>query len=778
MLSWMTTAAAILTSGYLARPLPLSLCLAVCSLLLLYRFIQGRNQLSSLLLAAAVGLSYASLYAEYRLSRLLPYDLEGQDLQLKIEITSQPQQRGGERPAYRFDARAASLLNCGDLSCPPYLGKLRLNYYGKQALNRGDTLDAVVRLKRPKGYLSKGAFDYGRWLFVSGYSASGYIRQIHQPTKSSGISALSWRESEINRLKSRLGDYQNGDVMLALTFGDRSRMSSERWQQLSATGTSHLLAISGMHIGLVAFWGYLLGRLFAGIAINSAVAIRLPTVTAMSSALIYGAMAGFALPTQRALMMLAVICLAQLSLKKMTPWYGFTLALLAVSIFDPLAAHKPGFYLSFAAVFFLFWRFQGFYSNQRDNALTRFFSGLFHAQWLLGLGLLPLLLAWQFPVAPLSMPANVIAIPLVALLVLPLLLLSYALSLFQFSAADMGWQLADAILQGLFLCLDLLQAAMTPITIATSWLAVLAALIGAVIFLRRGLPGKCLALVLISALFLRPVNAPPADHYVLRVLDVGQGLAVLVSTSNHHLLFDVGPDFDGGFNTADAVVIPALRQLGVTKIDALVISHNDRDHAGAVKALLSRITVNKVYSGEATETALSSRVGDSSSCHRQQSWQWDGVDFRFLSLPASTLKTGNGASCVLSVGQDDGRSLIPGDISSLEESLLRQKWQQQLQSAVIVAPHHGSKTSSSQAFIATVSPSLVVYSSGYKHAYGHPAAAVMTRYRRAGVASCWHTGSQGSIAVELAPQGIVDLQSWRRANYFWEHDEDQTACKN
>lgn len=778
MLSWMTTAAAILISGYLARPLPLPLCLAACCLLLLYRVIRGRSQLVGLLLAAVMGLTYASFYAEYRLLHLLPYNLEGQDLQVKIDITSQPQQRAGGRPAYRFDARVVSLFDCEATPCPSYLGKLRLNYYGEQALNNGDTVDAIVRLKRPKGYLSKGAFDYGRWLFVSGYSASGYVRHINQHIKSAGGSTLSWRDLEIGSLKERLSDYQNGDVMLALTFGDRSSMSSERWQQLSATGTSHLLAISGMHIGLVAFWGYLLGRLFAGISINSAVAIRLPTITAMCSALIYGAMAGFALPTQRALMMLAVICLAQLSLRKITPWHGLSFALLAVAIIDPLAAHKPGFYLSFAAVCFLFWRFQGFYSYQRENSYLRFSAGLFEAQWLLGLGLLPLLLAWQFPVAPLSMPANLIAIPIIALLVLPLLLLSYVLSVFQFAAAEYGWQLADYVLQGLFLCLDLLQRTVAPVTIATSSVAVLAALIGAVILLRRGLPGKGVALVLMSVLFLRPVNTPPAGHYVLRVLDVGQGLAVLISTRNHHLLFDAGPDFDGGFNTADAVVIPALRQLGVTEIDALVISHNDRDHAGAVTPLLRHITVAKVYRGEAAETALPFSSADSSLCHLQQSWQWDGVDFRFLSPPASISKTGNAASCVLSVGQGSGRSLIPGDISSLEEAVLGQMWQQELNSAVIVAPHHGSKTSSSQVFIAAVSPSLVVYSSGYKHAYGHPAAVVMERYRRAGAASCWHTGSEGSIAVELAPQGIVLLQPWRRGSYFWEQPEEQAKCKN
>lgn len=773
MLSWTTTAATILLSGYLARPLPLPLCITVAGLLLLHRFKRGRSQYLGLLLAVATGLVYASLYTEYRLDRMLPYELEGQNLRLQLKIISQPQRRDGERPAYRFDARVVSLHDCGSKSCPSHLGKLRLNYYGEQSLENGDQLSAVVRLKRPRGYLSKGAFDYGRWLFASGYSASGYIRQLEQAPIAAEASALPWRESALASLKYSLADYENRDVMLALTFGDTSGLSVARWQQLAATGTSHLLAISGMHIGLVAFWGYLLGRLLGGLCPSSAVAICLPPIMAMVVGLVYGAMAGFALPTQRALIMLASLCTAQLGLRKIVTWYGLSLALLGVAILDPLAAHKPGFYLSFGAVFLLFWRFQGFRSNRRKHKLMSFFADLFHAQWLLGLGLLPLLLAWQFPLAPLSMPANLIAIPIVAFLTLPLLLVSYVLSLLGFGAAALGWQLADWALHYLFLALDVLQGLAGPSTVAASGTAILAALVGVVVLMRRGLPGKGLALMLIMALLLSSDKPPSVGHYTVRVLDVGQGLAVLVSTAKHHLLFDTGPDFDGGFNTVDAVVLPALRQLGVNHLDALVLSHNDRDHIGAVAPLLKRVTVAQVYRGEKIEGTQP--LGE--SCHQQQSWQWDGVDFRFISTPTSATKEGNGASCVLQLGTSDGRSLIPGDISSLEESELRRVWQQSLQSTLLVAPHHGSKTSSSEAFVAVVAPAIIVFSSGYKHAYGHPADIVMERYRRVG-STCWHTGSQGSIAVEISPKGIVSSQPWRRAYYYWEQPENTSMCGN
>lgn len=758
MLSWMTTAVAILFSGYLPSPLPPLAGITAVLLSALIRRWRGPGVWVQLLLALSLGATYASLVAQWRLVDMVPLALENQDLTLRLRLNVAALPIDGDGPQ-RVDAQVLALVDCSPHGCPDRLGKLRLSVYGGEptALADGSEILATVRLKRPRGYASLGAFDYGRWLFVSGYAASGYIRHYHIVSPGGDP---AWRDSAIVRTWRQVQGFDYADLMLALLFGERGAMGAARWQRLTDTGTGHLLAISGMHIGMVAAWGYGLGRLLSGLLVSSLWASRLPPLLAMAMALSYGVMAGFSLPTRRALFMILPFVLASLLQRRVHAWQCLALALLGVAVLDPLAAHQPGFALSFGAVLLLFWHFQGrVYRPPRGAVLT-----LLETQWLLGLGLLPLLAGWQFPVASAALPANMVAVPLIGGLVLPLLLLGFLLSgLLPGLALDL-WFLADVLFKGLFAYLSLLQQWLPSGSLSGSPLVLVAAGLGALLLLRPGLPGRLVAIVLLMPLLSGGPGRPPPGQFDLRVLDVGQGLSVIISTETHTLVYDLGPAYDSGFNTAEAVLLPGLRRLGVSRLDGLVLSHNDRDHLGGAAGLLNQMSAARIYHGELLPPELASWSGLAQSCHLGQAWRWDGVDFRFVSAQNPGAASGNAASCVLLVGQGAGQALLPGDIPAAMEARLLSQLDQ---AAVVVAPHHGSKTSSSPAFVSTTRPQWVVYSAGYKHAYGHPAATVAARYRRLG-ARCWLTGEQGSVALRLSPLGVVDAAPWRRGPFYWQ----------
>lgn len=760
MLSWTTTAVAILGSMYLPWPLPPSVCLPVACMMLWLRRRHPRNIIICSLLALTLGMSVAALYCQWRLSETLPEGLEGRDLRLRLAVQDSAIDLTSERRV-RIDAKVLELVDCAGLACPEALGKIRLTLYRpdgqKPGLAQGDEILATVRLKRPRGYASLGAFDYGRWLFANGYGASGYIRDFEVLESAS---QQRWRSKAIARVWQQVKSLSHGDLILALLFGEREAMSARRWAVLTDTGTGHLLAISGMHIGLVAGWGYLLGRLGGGLLQSSLWATRLPPLLALLLALGYGAMAGFSLPTRRALLMLTPFIIASLCQRRVNVWQSLSLALLGVALLDPMAGHQPGFFLSFGAVGLLFWRFHGAANRPRRSG----FSNLLETQWLLGLGLVPLLCAWQFTLSSGSLLANLLAIPLVALVILPAILLGFVLSGGFPAAGQALWQLADLLLSGLFVYLERLQQWLPSGTLPATPIALVLGVIGCLLLLRPGLPAKAAAGLMLLPMLLSSPARPPAGQFDLRVLDVGQGLSAVITTAQHAMVYDLGPAYDSGFNTADAVVRPGLAALGIRTLDALVLSHNDQDHVGGAADFLEQVPTATVYHGEALSKALLAWSDRARQCHAGLGWVWDGVPFQFLHSPLATQLEGNDASCVLLIGEGQGRVVLPGDISATVEAQLAMLLPA---SAVVVAPHHGSNTSSSARFIAATNPALVIYSSGYKHHYGHPAPAVVSRYRQIG-AECWATGWQGSVLVRLSSAGIQSLTPWRRYPWFWQ----------
>lgn len=633
----------------------------------------------------------------------------------------------------------------------PFRGLVRLSCYRHcPAFRAGERWRLPVRLKPPHGYANPGGFDYERWLLARGIRATGYLRrgpELERLSAGAGVHWLTrWRQELAEHLSEALADSPQRGVIQALIVGERSGVDSATWDVLTRTGTNHLMAISGLHVGLIAGAVFFLVRRTWSYSAAAALRLAAPRAAALAAglaALGYAALAGFSVSTQRALIMLAVVLGAVLLRRTLRHGHALTLALVGVLLWDPQAVLSYGFWLSFGAVAVLL-----FNLGQRlpDRGLwTRWGQ----AQWAVGIGLLPLLLLF-FARASLVAPlVNLVAVPLFSLILLPAVLLGTLLSF----VPGLEWplsltaQVLDWVIGGLAWVADQPWAA-AHLSVKPLW-AWCAAGLGVVLLLApRGLPGRWLGMILLlPMLWVRPPHPPPGKAWVT-LLDVGQGLAIVVRTAGGTLVYDTGPAYPGGFDTGAQVIGPFLRTRGIERVDRLVVSHADRDHAGGAAGLASALEVGEIVSGEPTRLALPGV----SACRAGQGWEWSGVSFRFVG-PVETDATGNDASCALLVRSPGAALLVTGDTERAAELKLVERFGAQLQADVLIAGHHGSATSTSAELLAAVSPHWLLVSSGYANAFGFPDPEVVAR-ARAGGAKVMDTALAGAIRFDLGATGL------------------------
>lgn len=594
-----------------------------------------------------------------------------------------------------------------------------LSLYSKQPVpwQSGDVLTVKVNLKPPHGTLNETGFDRERWLFRQGISAVGTIKSwIAQKTTSQHPmhAVHRWRASVAEQWKRLVTDPEVRALLLALSVGDKSQFDREDFQRFQDTGTAHLIAISGLHIGMMASLGYGLGwLLFAFWPQQQLPRPQLQTVCAWVLALLYALLAGLALPTLRALLMLSVYLLFKLMKRQAYAWDVWSLSLFLLLLFDPLGVLDWGLFLSFGAVAVLILTFQGVKHNSRWWLWLK-------AQWVLLLGLLPLQwlilgrITWAAPLV------NFIAIPLMTALVVPLLFLVMSIQWLFDVVPELFLVCLTLLCQGFFALLDVFQSLSilsldVPKLYVWQWALLLLTLL--VMLLPKVVPQRSWALLLLTPLFFNWREPLPDGHFRVQMFDVGQGLAIAVHTENHHMLYDVGAAYDSGFNWVEAVLVPGLKAQGINSLDALVVSHQDNDHAGGLPYLKNSMPIDVIYGSEDSQQA----------CIQGLKWQWDGVNFEVLSPYNLTPYLRNNSSCVVKIHSKHGSVLLTGDIeSAVEFRLVAQN--QDLHSDVLLMPHHGSNTSSTEAFIQAVSPQWVVNSSGKFNPFKHPSPAVMSRY--------------------------------------------------
>ncbi|MDP7146748.1 MAG: DNA internalization-related competence protein ComEC/Rec2 [Pseudomonadales bacterium] len=700
--------------------------------------------------AVALGMSWGIYYATERSAQWIPEAWEGKDIRVAGVIASLPRLNAQSQ---RFEFTVDEVLNCPALNPSRTAceidGRLILSWYQNDIVRPGERWHLTVRLNRPHGNANPAGFDYEAWLFQRDIAATGYIRQDGNNRRLAGsdhrelIHQLRyWLRASITAL---LPDSPHRGLMIALVIGESYQISPQQWQVLSKTGTNHLLVISGLHIGLVAGMAYRLmnwaSRLFAPLAL----ATRLPPLAAIVCAVLYSAIAGFGLPTQRATVMVGAVMLGQLTQRKIPTSHIFCLALLTINAVDPLAVWTTGFWLSFGAVTFLLYVFVGRLADDRPLRLGRLLQLAGKSQWVVFIALFPLLGYLIMQVALLSPIVNMIAIPWISLLIVPGVLLASLALLVSDPLAGFILFGTDKLLAVLWQFMQFM-AAQNYIWVppAHSLPAVTLALLATTLLLApAGFPGRWLGVVLLLPLFKPLQHRLENDEAVITVLDVGQGLAVVVKTSDRGLVFDMGGRFSDRYDLGETVVVPHLRSSAIRRLDYAVISHAENDHSGGADAVISRIPTHNVISGSVQRFISQTRTSRLvRPCVAGESWYWGSVQFQYLH-PSTTLPSNeNNRSCVLKVTSGDRGILIPGDIEAAVERELIKHWS--LSADVLVAPHHGSRTSSSAAFINAVDPTYVVFSSGYNNRFKHPDRAVRQRYQARGI-HAYNTARSGPV---------------------------------
>jgi len=756
--------------------------LAVAAGLWLAAWHWRRLAVLGMLAAFVAGFAASDWRAALRLDEHLPPALEGQDLELTGVVASLPD----HTPAglqFRFEVDEAR--HRGErVAVPPLLS---LGWYkgwhdegaltGPQSeLRAGQSWRFTARLRQPHGNLNPQGFDYELLLFEQGVRATGYVLGDHaellDPAAAHPIERL--RQQVRDRLYERVTDPQAAGVLAALAVGDQSAIERSDWQLFRTTGIAHLVSISGLHVTMFAWLaGAAAGWLWRR-SVRAMLWLPAPLAArwiGLAAAMAYALFSGWGVPAQRTIWMLAVVTLLQAGGRRW-PW---TLVLLAaavvVSAFDPWALLQPGFWLSFMAVGLLMasepvhGRVQP-PEGGRWAALRRAVAGGLRTQLIATVGLAPLTLIFFQQISLVGFAANLVAIPLVTLVITPLALLGAAWPLLWTAGAWVEQQLVA----GLTL-LAQVPMAVWNVPAAPGWAQLAGLLAAALLVLPLPWRLRLLALPLALPLLMPPLDRPSAGQFELVALDVGQGTAVLLRTQRHLLVYDAGPQYSRETDAGQRVLLPLLRAQGESRIDRLVLSHRDADHTGGAAALLAGLPVDELHSSLEDGHPLHEAGAPSTRCVAGQSWDWDGVQFQMLHpFPDDygRARKPNAVSCVLRVSAGGRSALLAGDIEREQEGALVERSRDLLRSELLLVAHHGSRTSSTADFLDAVQPQVALIQAGYRNRFGHPVPEVLARLheRDVLVAASPSCGAWRWRSDRPAAAGVCERD---RARRYWHH---------
>ncbi len=605
----------------------------------------------------------------------------------------------------------------------------------------------TLRLRPPRGSLNPAAFDYERWLAAQRIGATATVqpfpRPVALPTPAT-VSLIKVRATLDEAIAGALSAHPRRGIIRGLVLGERTELDARAWEVFARTGTAHLMAISGLHVGIVAAVGFGIGAWCARrMRWTSDRAREMGVLVGLATAGAYSALAGFAVPTRRALCMLAagaaIVC-ARRHRSAAGAWF---IALFAVVALDPFAPLAVGFWLSFAAVAFITWRLS--YRRATPGRLHQ----LARVQWAVTVGLLPLTL-WFFQRGSLVSPlTNLVAVPLFTLAVVPAALLGTAL-------AVVAPVLAEVWLSALATVLDVVWSWLSAIAEWTwaqrftpkppFWTVLCALAGGGVLLAPAGWPGRvAIGIALCAPMLAWRPEPPMPGAWRLTVLDVGQGLAAVVRTHDQTLVYDTGPRFGSTSDAGSRIVVPYLRAHGIQRIDQLVISHAHADHDGGVDAVRDAFPGARVLAGDPDSLVLPAE-----RCRAGQRWQHGGTEFRLLYPRVATPGAPNLNSCVLELVGDGGSALLPGDIEWPAELALSAPGSALRPVDIVIAPHHGSRTSSIRRFVARTRPRWVVFPASFGNRWAFPHAEVVARWEAAGARSLI-IGQGGAVTFDANP---------------------------
>lgn len=768
-----------------------------------YRYFFGyRYHFKSILIfivLITVGLGCGHFSAMRVLENKLPEKLDKSDFIIKGVVRGIVNSQAN-RLGFDFDVHTVEAypeVNDHPPSSYP-LKRLRLSWYAKVGslpdLNSGEHWQLLVRLKRLRGLTNFSGFDYQAWLIENNFSATGYVlaSDFNQLILLDSCDWLCSLSSYLSRLRhgiqlfifaTDLSD-RNKAIISALTIGDKSGLG-KWWNDLSRLGIVHLLVISGLHIGLVAGLGFLFGLTICRILMlvtvnfsNKAIFSRFfPPLCGLFSAFFYSLLAGFSLPTQRAMIVVILVMLCKIFYLRLSPFVAFVWAVFLIALTQPLAVIGASFWLSFSAVGILLFYFVPRISIEKNR------SKLFLSQWILFIGMTAPLLLFVGKISWLGIVVNLVAVPFVSFITVPLCLMAAVIFFFSASLAQSFWQWASFSIDGLWFLFDLLPASWGfyyfPLPTSALFFTCLA-LLALAVLLPKGLLSRW---ILILPFFLHLLAHKPRLPLRITVLDVGQGLSVVVESRSKLMVYDVGASYGDSFDMGSAVVAPFVISRGFKKVDRVVVSHGDNDHFGGFKGLSHNLPVQQAvltpgFFAQAFQG--NSFLGEKSYCVASKRWRWgfknssaetEWIYFDIL-LPklenlGGAMEDNNNNSCVLFIRWRDISILLPGDIEKQSEKLLLENYQLPPVD-LLIAPHHGSKTSSGRDFIKQLLPAHVVFSAGYRHHFGHPHPDVVERYTHFG-SKLWSTAENGAVTFEWNDSGDLEVLTAKqsKARFWW-----------
>jgi competence protein ComEC len=799
-----------------------------------------------LIILIVLGILFSSVYAKQQLSYRLDESLIAKNLIVNGFVSSIP---ASNENVQRFDFIITKLrvLTTGDTAVNQMRmdqkipGKIRLSWYYGRPVRAGEKWQLEVRLKPPHGFMNPGGFDYEAWLFQHGIDATGYVRKSAlnklEPDASAALS-LSQLMPAINKIRQSLSrkiddiavkallsnqygidyksDYKSDQpssfsLIKALAIGDKSSISNQQWQVLTSTGTSHLMAISGLHIGLAAFFAYLLiRRLVPAFVMKRLPAQHIALSGGLLVALLYAMVAGLSIPTQRAIIMLSVLSVMMLIRRNHRPVDALGFALFLVLLLDPLAVLSVGFWFSFSAVAVIFITINSSRPGTNKRVSEKKKKDWHHSMWLkvsstlkqwirlqllITLFLLPLSLFMFQQVSLVSPVANLLLIPYVSFLVVPVVLVAIVCTFVLPGFAELLFSLAASLLDIIWPLLSYLAALPYALWVKGDVDVFKLLLVTTAMLLfyfsreitclfesqRRQINQqwtvwilRFIACLLFSPLFIPTKPTFSAGEYKLTVLDVGQGSAAVIQTKNHVAVFDAGAKFSDNLDAGSSVVLPYLRSQDIKFLDYLIISHGDADHIGGAQAILDAFPETSLI-GQDIENLVSSKK---QACLAGEKWQWDGIDFVFLSPAKVALSNDiyaakhikrNNQSCVLKVSSTLGSVLFTGDIEKRTEQQLLIHNRRQLDSDILIAPHHGSKTSSMPDFLTAVDSEISIFSVGYKNKFKFPNNKVLARYEEMG-GTLLQTDKSGALSITLTRKTGLVIEKYReKARRYWHH---------
>ena len=729
------------------------------------------------------GAGWAGLLAHDRLSESLPANLEGRDVRMIGVVDSLPD-AAARGVRFRLRVDSAHLPGGKAVVIP---GLLAIGWYAADeevlpVVRPGQRWEFNARLRLPHGHANPDGFDYEAWLLSEGVRATGYVRPGATKKHAEfvpGFRACVGRARDTlrERLRQSLPDAPYAGVIIALVIGDQRAVSQSDWEVFNRTGIGHLVSISGLHITMIAaLFGGLLRWLWRYSFFTRAhlplivPAQKIGALAGLLAALVYVALAGFGIPAQRTLLMLAVVSIAMWMNRMTSVSQVLSLALMVVLLCDPWAVLWPGFWLSFVAIACILWVSVGRAAATADPAasavddtkvtaspawlpgLRRMLADATRTQYAVTLGLVPLTMLLFGQVSLIGPLANAVAIPLVSFVITPLSLLG---SVAPLPLSAWCLQSAHVLLSVLAQWLSWLSETSFAVWQAPrpQGLSFAMAVAGTLWLLApRGWPLRWVGMFAwLPMLMARPTA--PAEGFWLTAFDIGQGNALLIETANHRLLYDTGPAYSGESDGASRVLLPYLRARGISQLDGLIISHSDIDHAGGAASVLEGVRVGWSRSSLATDHPLLGQMPSHTPCRAGQSWQWDGVQFEMLHPDDGYAEAArpNARSCTLRIRYREHAVLLTGDIEAPQERALLERNVRDLQASVLLAPHHGSGTSSTPEFLAAVSPQLALFQVGYRNRYRHPKAEVLERYLQRGIQTL-RTDRDGAVSVRIGDQ--------------------------